>query len=246
MPYARAKAASEVWLRARSGTGSVDTVILRPGIVWGVRSPHTIEFSRSLCQKSAYLVDNGTGIFNGIYIDNLVDCICAASRHPEQASGFYNVGDRETITWREFFEALGGTLECDPALLPNVSGDRFPHSIGSVIDSVQSLSLVNDLYHRLKHHVPDGVKSAIKARIEGEYSFGRHAASYALKPAVSRELWHLQRVRHKLPIDKFVRTFAWQPPVSFREAIRRTTAWLDTLGLVTRPQGAGKDSLDVA
>lgn len=231
MPYARAKAASEVWLRQRLHAKGPEIVLLRPGIVWGVRSPHTSGFVYSLCQKSAYLVGDGHGIFNGIYIDNLVAAILASSEATLGASGFYNVGDAETVSWREFFEALGAPLGCDVARLPRVSADHFPRSLRSTVDAIQSLAPVNVLYHLLKRHLPDEMKAAIKTKLAGSYSFARLATEYAERPAVDRELWHLQRVRHKLSTDKFNQTFAFAPPVSFAEGIRKTLAWLKTIGI---------------
>jgi nucleoside-diphosphate-sugar epimerase len=240
MPYARAKGAAEVWLRERLPSDKLDVVVLRPGIVWGVRSPHTMEFAKALCGKSTYLVDGGRGIFNGIYIDNLVACILAACGHPGHAAGFYNVGDRETVRWQEFFGALGEPLGCDPSRLPQVSGDRFPRSVSSTIETLQALPPVNELYHRLKTRIPDGVKAGIKARLEGDYRYDRVAAAYSDAVPVDRELWHLQRVRHKLPIEKFGRTFAFEPPVSFPDGIRKTIAWLQTLGMVPSSYSVSK------
>jgi nucleoside-diphosphate-sugar epimerase len=233
MPYARAKAASEVWLRSRAGQEGVEIIVLRPGIVWGVGSPHTMHFARSLAAKSGFLVGDGSGIFNGVYIDNLTSCIRVCADHTKSAPGFYNVGDRETITWREFFDALGPALDCDPARLPAVSGDRFPWSIGAGIDAVQSLGAVNALYHRLKTHIPDGLKATIRARLEGNYRYERHAAAYAVDASVDREQWHLQRVRHKLPTGKFDRTFQYSVPVTFQDGMRRTLTWLASLGMVS-------------
>lgn len=230
MPYARAKAASEVWLRQRLDDPRLDVVVLRPGIVWGVRSPHTMDIARSLAGKQTFLVGEGRGIFNGVYIDNLVACIRAACEYAGQAAGFYNVGDREAVTWLEFYRALGVPLGCDPTRLPIVSEKRFPPSIGATIDTVQSLSLVNELYHRLKIYIPDGAKAAIRARLEGPYSYDRRAVNYASKASVARELWYLQRVKHKLAVDKFAGKFAFETPVSFAEGIARTLSWLATLG----------------
>lgn len=235
MPYARAKAESERWLRAQSHAG-LEVVVLRPGIVWGVRSPHTLGFARALARKSSFLVDGGSGIFNGVYIANLVAMIRAACSAPGNVAGFYNAGDAERVTWREFYEALGAALACDPARLPVVSGERFPWSLGATIDALQSLPPVNALYHRLKGHIPDGLKAAIRARLEGAYSFDRHATAYATAVSVDRELWHLQRVRHKLPVAKFGERFQFVTPVSFAEATRRTIAWLETIGLAIPPQ----------
>jgi 2-alkyl-3-oxoalkanoate reductase len=233
MPYARAKATSEVWLRDRLSCHGVDLVVLRPGIVWGVRSPHTIDLAQSLAGKNAYLVDGGRGVFNGIYIDNLISCIRACCEYQGRASGFFNVGDRESVTWRALFEALGPALSCDPALLPHVDGDRLPRSVGSTVDTIQSLPLMNELYHRLKVHIPDGLKAGIRSRLEGRYRYERHAPMYAVRASVGRELWHLQRVKHKLPVDKFARTFNFSTPVSFDEGVRRTVTWLGALGLVS-------------
>ncbi len=233
MPYARAKATSEIWLRERGETIGPEVIVLRPGIVWGVRSPHTAGFARSLCRKNAFLVDGGVGIFNGIFIDNLVAAIRVSCEARGNAAGFYNIGDTETITWGRFFEALGRPLGCEVSRLPSVSGETFPLSIRSAFDSVQSLPLFDDLYHWLKTRVPETFKTGIKARLEGNYGYERRASSYVSEPSVDRELWSLQRVRHKLPITKFGARFGFVPPVSFDEGIGKTVAWLGTIGATT-------------
>jgi hypothetical protein len=126
-----------------------------------------------------------------------------------------------------------------------VSGAKFPWSLGAAIDAVQSQSLVNAMYHRLKTRIPDGLKAAIRARLEGAYDFERHAGVYATRVGVDRELWHLQRVRHKLPVDKFARDFAFVTPVNFAEAVRRTVTWLAALGLAL-PSNASREELNKA
>jgi 2-alkyl-3-oxoalkanoate reductase len=234
MPYARAKAESERWLRSQKHT-DLEVVVLRPGIVWGVRSPHTQGFARSLAKKSSFLVDGGKHVFNGVYIGNLVAMIRAACEAKGNVAGFYNTGDAELVTWREFYEALGGALGCDPARLPVISGEKFPWSTGAYVDAIQNFGPVNVLYHKLKTHIPDGLKAALRAKLEGAYNFDRHAVEYATQVGVDRELWHLQRVAHKLPVKKFADTFNFVTPVSFPEAIRRTSAWIETLGLAAHP-----------
>src|SRR5262249_2774162 len=128
MPYARAKATSEIWLREKLKAGLLETVVLRPGIVWGARSPHTINITQLLLQKNAFLVNQGNGVFNGIYIDNLLATIRTCCDHTSPVSGFFNVADAELVTWREFYAALGQWLDVDVAQLPNLPPDRFPWS----------------------------------------------------------------------------------------------------------------------
>lgn len=231
MPYAKAKSAAENWLKLRQHGGPLEIAVLRPGIIWGARSAHTLDMAQRLLRKDAFLVGDGEGIFNGIYIDNLLACIRACCDHPSSITGCYHVGDAETVTWRDFYKALGAVLDCDPGRLPRVSGTRFPWSKGAIIDYIQSLPMVNGLYHRLKAHVPSGWRAAIKESLAGPYLYGRQVNEYSPKPSVDREMWHLQKVQHKLPIERFARHFDYSPPVSFAEGISRTVCWLDYQGL---------------
>jgi nucleoside-diphosphate-sugar epimerase len=234
MPYARAKSAAEIWLRQQMATAPCQVAVLRPGIVWGVRSPHTMNAVKALLDKSAYLVDNGAGIFNAIYIDNLVACIRACAAHSSDVTGFYNVADEEVVTWRDFYAALADPLDYDMRQIRDVSGDHFPWSARGLLDYVQSLSLVNSLYPRLKSRLPDSLKSRIKATLGGPYNYEGMASSYVIKPGVDRELWHLQKVRYKLPTAKFARHFGFTPPVPFEEGICRALSWLSFLGCEVR------------
>jgi len=232
MPYARAKAASETWLRQNATVGGPAVIVLRPGIVWGPRSPHTLAIARSLAAKNAAVVGQGEGLFNGIYIANLIASIRTCCGQPAPAAGFYNVSDAETVIWGEFLAVLGPALGCDPARLPSVDPDRFPRSLRSMLEDVQSLPFMNELYHRVKGHVPDALKARLRARLQGAYRYERHADDYATSSAIDREMWHLQRVKHKLAGDKFRCAFNFEPPVSFREGMRPTIVWLNSLGLV--------------
>ena len=231
MPYAKAKSAAEVWLRKQMDDSPVAVTVLRPGLVWGPRSPHTLAIAQSLLRKDAYLVDGGEGVFNGIYIDNLIAAIRAASGHVPSPAGFYNVADAEVVTWRDFYTALAVPLACDVEELPGVSGRRFPWSLRAGIDFVQDLPLVNAAYHRLKSKLPDATKSWLKARLSGRVGYDRVAATYRRKPAVDRELWHLQRLRHKPNTDKFRQQFRFTLPLTFAEGIARTVAWLEHVGM---------------
>lgn len=238
MPYARAKAAAEVMLRPRMPVPDCQIAVLRPGIVWGVRSPHTLDIASTLAQKRAYLVDGGVGVFNAIFIDNLVACIRACCDHPGDVTGFYNVADEETLTWREFYAALADHLDYDMTRILDVCGDRLPWTPRVVLDRLQSLPLCSSLYHWLKSWLPDAAKSRIKSLLAGNYNYEVTADEYATQPAVDHELWHLQRVRHKLPTAKFAAKFDFSPPISFEEGIRKTVGWLSFLGY-NCPQASG-------
>lgn len=230
MPYARAKAGAEIWLREKMAASPCQVVVLRPGSVWGVRSPHTMSVVKALLEKRAYLVGEGQGVFNSIYIDNLLACIRTCCDHTDDVRGFYNVADSEFVTWRDFYSAFAESLGYDMTQMPMVSSERFPWSGRAALEYVQLLPVVNGLYYQMRARLPDTVKSRLKRWLSGHYQYGRGAASYNTNPVVDREVWHLQRVRFKLPSAKFATQFGFTPPVTFVEGIRRTLRWLAFLG----------------
>jgi nucleoside-diphosphate-sugar epimerase len=235
MPYAQAKASAEIWLRQQLAVVPCQIAVLRPGFVWGVRSPHTIGVIQALLAKRAYLVGEGQGVFNSIYIDNLVACIRAVCDHPGDVRGFYNVADQEFVTWHEFYAALAEPLGYDMGRIPSVSPEHFPWSTRAAFEYIQLLPVMNGLYYWLRSRLPDGVKSRVKRWLLGRYDYGSKANSYVARPTVDREVWHLQKVRHRLPTTKFATHFRFAPPVTFDEGIRRTLDWLAFLGLVPSP-----------
>jgi nucleoside-diphosphate-sugar epimerase len=235
MPYARAKAAAEDWLRERMGTSPCQVAVLRPGNVWGVRSPHTMSIVKSLIERRAYLVGDGSGVFHCIFIDNLVAGLRRCCDHTGDVRGFYNVGDSEYVTWRDFYAALAGPLGYDMGRMPSVSDRHFPWSTRAVLEYVQLLPVVNDLYYWLRARLADSLKSRIKRQISGRYEYCPATMDYVANPVVDREVWHLQKVRHKLPVAKFSQHFDFTPPVTFDEGVRRTLRWLAYLGYELSP-----------
>ena len=122
-PYALAKARCEVLYRSWSAESSARRVIaLRPGIVYGPRSPFWIE------KMAARISSGGWGVFPRsegraalIHVDDLAGQVCAASRlltGPERdslaASVALNAVGPERPLWNDYFQALAGKLGRPP------------------------------------------------------------------------------------------------------------------------------------
>jgi nucleoside-diphosphate-sugar epimerase len=212
----------------------VDIAILRPGIVWGPRSHHTAEIVDSLLEKRAFIVNEGNGIFNGIYIDNLISSIQACINDTSDIRDAFNIADSEQVSWRQFYSALADYLDYDMSRIVRVSSRHFPWSRRAAIDYSLALPGVNRMYHVLKSRLPAGLKANLKSRLGGSVAYERPFSTYESAPYVSRELWHLQQTRFKLPTTKFLLRFGVAPPVSFEEGILRTVSWLCHLGMTAR------------
>lgn len=84
---------------------------LRPGIVYGPRSPFVAEVINELRDRRATLVRQGEGVFNSIYVDNLVAAIRLCLKSRNGAGQAYLVGDAEKVTWRDFYHAIARELD---------------------------------------------------------------------------------------------------------------------------------------
>jgi nucleoside-diphosphate-sugar epimerase len=231
MPYAREKGLAENFLRERMADGRLAIVVLRPGLIWGPRSPWVFRPAAELVSGSAYLVGSGGGICNLLYVDNLVRSIDAVVAHPTQVSGFYHVADDETTTWREYYDALAAGLGVDLATVHTVPGDRYRAGLGGLLENVKKLPP----YQWLKSSLSQETKETIKLRLK--LALGRERPtqqSASANPIVTRDMWCLQTTRYPLPTAKFRDTFGHQNLNSFASGLTASLAWLRFIGLEER------------
>jgi nucleoside-diphosphate-sugar epimerase len=228
MPYAREKGLAENFLRERMAERRLAIVVLRPGLIWGPRSPWIIRPATQLVSGSAYLVGDGGGICNLMYVDNLIRGIDAVVAHPTQVSGFYNVADDETTTWREYYAALASGLGADLATVHKVPADHYRAGLGGLVEELKKLPP----YQWLKYRLSPETKDAIKLRLK--LAFGRDLPAQPganASPVVTRDMWHLQTTKYPLPTIQFRTTFGHRNPSSFASGMAASLAWLRFIGL---------------
>jgi nucleoside-diphosphate-sugar epimerase len=233
MPYAREKGRAEEFLRERMADGRLAIVVLRPGLVWGPGSPWVLGPATDLLRGAAYLVGEGRGSCNLVFIDNLVRSIDAVVTHSDPMSGFYNVADDEKKTWRDYYTALAAGLGVEMSAVPAVADDRYHAGPRDLLATVQS----HTFYRWLKDLVSAQTRSALKLQLAAIRGRSRAASEWngtATGPAVTREMWHLQTTRYPLPNARFRAAFGDQNETSFASAMAASLAWLRFIGLDDR------------
>lgn len=81
-------------------------VILQPTIVYGpYAGSWTIGPVNELKNNGLFLVDEGQGIANPVYIDNLVDAVFLASTKREAIGKIFIISGGQGMTWKKFFNA---------------------------------------------------------------------------------------------------------------------------------------------
>ena len=239
--YASQKSLAESFLRERTTDPRLKVVVLRPSLIWGPGSPYVLGTASDLLRGSAYLVADGVGICNLMYVDNLVDSIKAVIGHPAVTSGFYHVGDDELTTWRDFYLAIASGIGVKPETIHMFPDGDYRSGMHARLEDLQSFRA----YAWLKHRVPKQTRAAIRDRLGlGRGDGFALVAGGGADPSVTRELWELQRTHYRLPTARFQAVFGRPHSVTFEKGMAASLAWLRFIGAARR--GASATALATA
>ncbi len=224
--YNNAKVRAEWKLKELQKTGRVESVVLRPTIVFGPRSRWVWNAAMEVANGRACLLEGGKGICNTIYVDNLIHAIRLAIEKPSVAGKTFLVGDEETVTWRDFYEPICQHLKAaEPASVP-----------AREMTAVREFSLVEKLrsvpgMERVLPLIPVSLKNAVKGAWSGWSEEKPSPWRLRARPIeLSLEMNALQQCQWRLPHKRAVEELGYCAPVSFEEGMRRSLAWLNFAG----------------
>lgn len=231
LAYNNAKVLAERKLLNMHTRGSVELVILRPGIVYGPRSTWISGLAEELLAGRAYLIDEGQGIFNGIYVDNLIHAIRLAITTPHADGHAFLLGDRELVTWADFYRAVADALGVDLGKVARVASPAFKKNWHDSLGNALSSAPVRAILPLIPKKLKDAVKAAVRSLAEPPSSPWTLPGPPA--PCVTRMMALLQQCHYKLPYDKARRLLGYEPSFSFAEGMRRSIGWLQFAGYPT-------------
>ncbi len=225
MLYARAKGEAEDWLRTVENGSGPTIVVLRPGLIWGPRSGWLAEPAQAIHDGTAYYIDGGKWACNLCFVDNLALSLAEIVQHP--VGGFYNIGDVDRPTWREFYQELGQVLGRDVSKLTD-----FPESAyrPGWKDRVAGLAR-SPLAKSIKKRMQNQTKAAMKFWLIEKFGGG---SMHLPGPSLSRGSWWARTVRYHLPIEKLSRNYPNIKLLTFKQAMARSAEWLTFSGFHER------------
>lgn len=244
LAYNRAKVKAERRLKYVRASGLTEVVVLRPGIVFGPRSRWIVDLADQLLRGDAYLIGNGHGICNCIYVDNLIEAIKLALHSPGIDGQAFLLGEREKVTWLDFYNRIANALGIDVASIYHLDvPSRSSFSPLITLGRAGSLDAMQ-LFEHFRASVPvqavlpfvsSSLKRAFKAAISelsAEKAKGDTSWSlpYKKPPMVSKEMSMLQQCSYKLPIEKARRLLGYDATIPFDEGCRRSIGWLKFAG----------------
>lgn len=244
-PYNNLRVVAEEKLQQLRKGGTTELVILRPGIVYGPRSKRwTANIADDLLSGNALLLNEGRGICNSVYIDNLVQAAILSMVAPTKScdSKAYIISDKEEVSWRNMYMSIAKALGPNAKPIKNLNFEE--KSLASLVDDeLDPISTVraNPLSKFILPVLPGKLKQVVKAVIytlkdngapsrwqlpkkqlsaNGEYS--------TQKP--SYEMASLMLCQYKLPITKAQQDLGYEPHISYKLAQERSCEWLGFAG----------------
>jgi nucleoside-diphosphate-sugar epimerase len=131
--YSDAKIETERLVR---GDGRVETVVLRPGFVYGPGDRQFLpRLLDSLEARRFVYVGDGSKLLNVVYIDDLVDAILLAADEPNAAGEAYNVTDGTETSLRDFV-----TFICEESGLPQPTRSLRPRVAWSLTYALEAIA----------------------------------------------------------------------------------------------------------
>jgi len=163
-------------------------------------------------------------------VDNLVRVILAVASYLNGPSGFYNVADKETVTWQQYYGGLAKRLGYRPQavrLLPDNQLRVGPrHAVEWALEQAPLYWLATRVFKRLG----PGAKAVVKAKLKGTPEPPAGKAALWPSSSLPRGLWAIHNTMRQLPATKVQRDFGPVELISFEEAMEMTAAWLKFAG----------------
>lgn len=253
-PYSDAKAAGEAVVSAAGRRGALETVVLRPTIVYGPFSFFVTPIVQQARAGVVSLVDGGRGVCNAVYVDDVCDAIHAALLRDDAHGQAFLLNGDDALDWRRFITTFADMVE-GPKTLHDHALDAIaahwaaqrPRARDSAVAAARlaaspafhaqlgSIPAVGRLIRGTKAFVARRVTPAqaarIKARLNGRRALAPvHAGPQVPMPDPGRVVREAYRPRVSNELAK--RRLGWQPAHSFERGAQRTADWLRFARLV--------------
>jgi len=229
--YSHDKAEAEKLIRNYREKTSLDITVLRPGIVYGPNSRYwTQDAIESILTGTMFLLDEGKGACDTIYIDDLVEAmlLCMSNDNAENRS--FNISDGNKTSWIDFIYSYCELIQYPKENIRKICSDDVQH----VFKEVTNIPKIITVVKKNKEAISDILKALPfgdklikigKVLIKSEKTTSIESNGHEL----NKELLFLQNNNTFLPSEGIVREIKWQPPTDLKTGIEKSVSWYKTL-----------------
>ena len=207
--YSDSKAEQEEIVQAAHDRGDLCAVILRPTIVYGPAAHFVLQVVQEANAGTVTLFDQGAGICNAVYVDDVCDALTAALTSTGASGQAMFINDDHAISWGEFITTFASMVQPSPRRV--------------------ELSSVEAIKYWAAH--PPAATSALWLRMLRRL---RRLSGWQPKPAPWPPLGRVQRETFPVAFsnEKAKALLGWAPKIGFKRGAELTQTWLRTSGNV--------------
>jgi nucleoside-diphosphate-sugar epimerase len=229
MAYNNAKVHAERSLFSDALRYGVELFVLRPSIVFGPRDRWVTTLVEDLQGGAAWLIDNGQGICNTIYVDNLIEAVrCCLSAPSEAAGRPYLVGDAEEVSWYHLYERVAKALDVGIEAVHQLPVPPAPvRTPSDVFGEIRARPSTQKLIAAVPRRVKDLGKGVLAGLSPQALPNPWQLPSSPPTVSPTREMVLLQQCRHRFSHGRAAQSIGYKPVVPFEEGLRRTLAWIE-------------------
>jgi nucleoside-diphosphate-sugar epimerase len=251
-PYVLIKRELERLLLDQHKTRGLPAVVVQPTLVYGPFSRDwTIGPIQQLTSGYIPLVDQGTGLCNPVYIDDVIDAmILAATAQAAVGERFLISGDKP-LTWKEFYEPLESLLgtkatieiteqelsqeiarrQRDSALSSRLRNLMRNREVAEVVRTLPAVSTFVAVAKKiLRHDQWESLKSRFVPN--GSPIFNGHGAATKPLHIPSELLLQMYKSKTRVRIDKARALLGYSPKFDFERGMNVTAEFLRWANLV--------------
>lgn len=240
--YSQTKFAAEQVMWRYHRQHALPLVIVQPTIVYGPFSrPWTLAVLERLKSNQAMLIDQGEGVCNAAYIDDVVDGLILGATEPRAIGEEFLLSGPDYITWKEFYAGLENLIGRKGTVsISFEEAQRLASAVPSlgrrVIRAAKESSILRSAYKKSRVFLPEKMKERVTAaiaNIDGNTNGGVHSMNgkHIIEP-LDRSRLDLYRTRCRVKIDKARRLLGYEPRFNFERGISVTGQFLRWAALV--------------
>lgn len=171
-PYGATKIEAERCVLEAHRRTDLPVTLVRPSNVYGPRAGTWVARGlRRMRAGRSILIGDGRGLANPVYVENLVDGMVLAARHPNAVGEAFNISDGTQLTWREFYAHYGELIGVSPRSTPAMANHL--------------LAMVRMLRARLTDQVPSLTPTLIRHIVgQAAYSIDKARQQLGFEPRV--------------------------------------------------------------
>jgi predicted dehydrogenase/nucleoside-diphosphate-sugar epimerase len=244
--YGETKAQMEQWcLKRAKSSKNTRIVVLNPSCVYGPGGKTYTQMPVEMAKQGFFCwIENGCGIANYTFINNLIDAILLAARCPEAHGERFLINDGIT-TWREFLTPLLASFAELPSYTKNellalesqIPRPRLIDVVKAIVNEPKVMDKVRQtvLFQNLKKIIEKSnyrlLENARKIKQSSSYNYSVAEVPQSIPPSWLADLFSQEST--VFSSKKAQDILGWQPQIHLEKGQSLTTDWLHFMNLIS-------------